>query len=71
MTVPQFEGLTGDRVVGINGRQIVSSAAMRMPAFNSTFDWLARPTGATALLNPFRHISLPRKGRRVGLCIVL
>jgi hypothetical protein len=23
------------------------------------------------LLNPFRRISLPRKGRRVGLCIVL
>ena len=28
-------------------------------------------TGGTALLDPFRRIRLPRKGRRVGLCIVL
>jgi hypothetical protein len=28
-------------------------------------------TGGTTLLNPFRRISLPRNGRRLGLCIVL
>ena len=28
-------------------------------------------TDGIALLDPFRRINLPRKGRRVGLCIVL
>jgi hypothetical protein len=72
---PRYPAAPGPSLTGV--RLVVPDHAMGLPVLRMSSlctccrHYPGTATGGTALLDPFRRISLPRKGRPVGLCIVL